>query len=106
MLQTLLAKRFALTFKHETKEMPIYALVMGKGGFGPNLHELKDGDPPFQVVGASGGPLLIYRGSMADIARGLAGARTPDRALALDRPVLDKTDLKGNYLLYMPLWRG
>ena len=32
MLQTLLADRFKLTLHHDTKELPIYALVVAKGG--------------------------------------------------------------------------
>jgi uncharacterized protein (TIGR03435 family) len=45
MLQTLLADRFKLTFHRETREFPIYALVVAKGG--PKLHESKpdDADP-------------------------------------------------------------
>jgi uncharacterized protein (TIGR03435 family) len=104
MLQTLLNRRFGLTFKRETKEMSIYALVMGKNGPGPNFHELKEGEPVPDAKMGGGIPMLIYRGSMEDIARGLAGARGVDRALALDRPVRDKTGLPGNYLLYVP-WR-
>lgn len=32
MLQNLLAERFKLTLHHETKDLPMYALVVGKGG--------------------------------------------------------------------------
>jgi uncharacterized protein (TIGR03435 family) len=32
MLQNLLAERFKLTLHHQTKELPMYALVVGKGG--------------------------------------------------------------------------
>jgi bla regulator protein BlaR1 len=41
MLQTLLATRFKLVLHRETKEEPIYALVVGKGG--PKLHESPEG---------------------------------------------------------------
>jgi uncharacterized protein (TIGR03435 family) len=103
MLQTLMGERFGLTIRRETKEMSIYALVMGKNGPGLNLHELKEGEPsPDVKMGGGRVPLLTYKGSMEDIARGLAGARGLDRALALDRPVRDKTGLSGNYLLYVP----
>src|SRR5215475_10756396 len=43
MLQTLLADRFKLTIHRETKVVPIYLLVVAKGG--PKLHEAKSGDP-------------------------------------------------------------
>jgi len=42
MLQNLLAERFKLTLHHETKELPMYALVVGKGG--PKLKESVDDD--------------------------------------------------------------
>ena len=32
MLQNLLAERFKLSLHHETKELPMYGLVVGKGG--------------------------------------------------------------------------
>ncbi len=32
MVQALLADRFALKIHHETKEISVYALVVGKGG--------------------------------------------------------------------------
>ena len=37
MLQSLLADRFKLTLHHDTKELPIYALVVAKNG--PKFHE-------------------------------------------------------------------
>ena len=37
MLQSMLADRFKLALHHETKELPIYALVVAKNG--PKLHE-------------------------------------------------------------------
>jgi uncharacterized protein (TIGR03435 family) len=42
MAQTLLADRFKLAVHHETKQFPIYALVVAKGG--PKLHESKPDD--------------------------------------------------------------
>ena len=32
MLQALLAERFKLTIHREPKELPVYALIVGKGG--------------------------------------------------------------------------
>ncbi len=40
MMQAMLADRFKLKVHHETKELPIYSLVIAKGGF-----KLKDADP-------------------------------------------------------------
>lgn len=42
MLQALLAGRFNLTIHHETKELPVYALVVAKGG--PKIQDAKPGD--------------------------------------------------------------
>ena len=42
MLQALLAERFKLTLHHDTKQLPIYALVVAKGGL--KLHESKPDD--------------------------------------------------------------
>ena len=42
MLQALLADRFQLKLHRETKELPVYALVIAKNG--PKLQEAKPGD--------------------------------------------------------------
>ena len=56
MLQNLLAERFKLTLHHETKELPMYALVVGKGG--PKLKESVEDDPAAGAgsPGGSAGP--------------------------------------------------
>jgi uncharacterized protein (TIGR03435 family) len=41
-LQSLLADRFKLTLHHETKELPVYALVIAKNG--PKIHQARPGD--------------------------------------------------------------
>jgi uncharacterized protein (TIGR03435 family) len=50
MLQTLLAERFKLQVHHETRETPVYALIVGKGG--PKLKEVHD-DPPAPAAAPS-----------------------------------------------------
>lgn len=81
MLQTLLAERLQLVAHRETKEMPVYALMVGKNG--PKLHEWKPGDP----TPASGN----ITGTMQHFAEVLSNA--PD----VGRPVLDKTGMQGVY---------
>ena len=56
MLQNLLAERFKLTLHHETKELPMYALVVGKSG--PKLKESVEEDPAAGAgsPGGSGAP--------------------------------------------------
>jgi len=85
MLQTLLADRFKLAFHRETNEMPIYALVVSKGG--PKLQEAKDEGAT--QIGGDAGEIVFKRASMQQ----LAGALTR----SVDRPVIDATGLRGLY---------
>jgi uncharacterized protein (TIGR03435 family) len=86
MLQTLLADRFKLKRRRETKELPVYTLVVAKNG--PRLEELKreptDQDGNFRW---GGGRISGVGASMAD----LAGVLTN----VTGRPVLDRTGLTG-----------
>jgi uncharacterized protein (TIGR03435 family) len=54
MLQNLLAERFKLTLHHETKELPMYALVVGKGG--PKMKETVDDTATAPAAASQGGP--------------------------------------------------
>ena len=55
MWQNLLKERFGLTLHHETKEMAMYALVVGKNG--PKLKESVEDPPPTDgQASSSGGP--------------------------------------------------
>jgi uncharacterized protein (TIGR03435 family) len=88
LLQTLLADRFQLHLHHETKELSVYDLVVGKNG--PKLKESTGPRPPLPV--AYNGPVIrfdLLDKSIAD----LVGFVTPN----VDRPVVDKTDLTGRY---------
>jgi uncharacterized protein (TIGR03435 family) len=49
MLQGLLAERFKLSLHHETKELPMYALVVGKNG--PKMKETPPDDPAKDASG-------------------------------------------------------
>jgi hypothetical protein len=55
MMQAFLADRFKLTVHSETKNMPVYALVIGPGGFKLKPSDPKD-DPP-RATGSIGCPL-------------------------------------------------
>jgi uncharacterized protein (TIGR03435 family) len=92
MLQTLLADRFRLVVHHETKETPVYALVVAKNG--PRFHEWKEGDtmPRFD---SDDRPKYIDRRTMQHLADVLTSG--PDAG----RPVLDRTGLKGVYVFYV-----
>ena len=84
-LQALLAERFQLVIRRESKEMPMYALVIAKGG-----HKLKEatGEGPGGVRGVPGG---------------MTAERSPMRHLVVNltmivrRPVVDRTGLRGTY---------
>ncbi len=84
-LRALLADRFKLTLHRETKELPVYTMVIANGG--PKLQPSKAGGL---------GNMEIGRGQVI-------GQGAPTGALAsylsrlLGRNVLDKTELKGNY---------
>lgn len=109
MLQSLLAERFQMKFHRETRELPIYSLLVGKNG--PKL-PLSENQPSPEApasqakAGTSTGSASGARGNatMMSIGRGQMNAQgAPMSAFVnmlaqqLGRPVLDKTDLKGNY---------
>jgi len=101
MLQALLAERFKLKVHSESKELPVYELVVAKNG--PKLHAAKLGDTyPDGIKGGNGkglgGDLIVGFGTGKVIAQGVDMA-----SLAhglewwLKRPVVDKTGLTGRY---------
>jgi uncharacterized protein (TIGR03435 family) len=98
MLQTLLANRFQLKLHHETRELPVYALVAAKNG-------------P-KIVPKQEACFLATAGSRSDGGRGALKAgddgrtRSPLSAWSMlpemlgmyaDRPVIDKTGLDAPY---------
>jgi uncharacterized protein (TIGR03435 family) len=96
MLQSLLADRFHLAIRRETREMPVYAMVVAKGG--PKFKEVSESDPPLIDTGGRGRP------SVTKIRRGLLVAQeTTLGSVAfqlsdfLARTVVDKTGLTGKY---------
>jgi uncharacterized protein (TIGR03435 family) len=86
MLQTLLAERFNLTLHHETKDLPVYALVVGKNGPKLKPAEREEG---FSMSMSPKGRHIEGKSYIAGLCDFLS--RT------LDRPVVDMTDLKGVY---------
>lgn len=97
MLQTMLADRFKLVVRHESKEMPVYIMTVGKNGPKPKLLPMKPGesvprlDPP--PPGSVGN--LVYRGNLQAFAEVTLSSGDPSRLIG--RPVLDKTGLRGDY---------
>ncbi len=108
MLQALLADRFKLTLHKESKEAPIYALVVAKNG--PKMKELPPEPPPAPDADPKDPPdkpdpkhMVMGRGGMR-MGRGELtgnGVKLSFLAEALSNPlgrtVVDKTGLKGDY---------
>jgi bla regulator protein BlaR1 len=88
MLQALITDRFHLEVHHETKEMTIYALVVGKNGSKLTPHT---GEPPQPTD-----RLRVRPGSLRAKQIGTAGL-VRQLTLQVGRPVIDKTGLTGAY---------
>jgi uncharacterized protein (TIGR03435 family) len=101
MLQTLLAERFKLVAHSESKELPVYELVVAKNG--PKLRTATPGDTyPDGIKGTNGkglgGDLMVGFGMGKVVAQGVdiaSFAHGLERFLK--RPVVDKTGLTGRY---------
>jgi bla regulator protein blaR1 len=87
-LQALLEDRFQLRFHRETKELPVYALVVAKGG--PKL------TPSQQKAGNRRPMMRMGRGRIES--EGVAMAQLADMlSMEQGRKVIDRTGLTGNY---------
>ena len=103
MLQALLVERFKLAFHWETRNAPIYALVVAPGGFKLKATDPKD-DPP-RAPGSIGCPaddrachnIVMGSAPMAQFASAVA--------FNVGRPVIDKTGLRDTYYLDLR-WAG
>jgi uncharacterized protein (TIGR03435 family) len=103
MIQSLLAERFQLVMRRDTREMPVYALVVAKNG--PKLKDVNESDPDIvdlskrpDLAGAGGraqftivrrGRLMAQGSNMTSLANQLSNF--------LGRTVLDKTELTRTY---------
>jgi len=89
MLQSLLAERFRLMLHRETRQLPVYALVVGKNG--SKLHESSTKD-----IGPKGPGWSMGRGQLSARMSPIS-VLTALLSQQLGRTVLDKTGLKGAY---------
>lgn len=107
MLRELLAQRFGVKLRRETKELPIYQLEVAKGG--PKMTKEGDGecgeaeanlDLSSREFKAPCGGVLRARGPQGEV---MVGTRLPISKVAqtlaaiADRPVVDHTGLKGAF---------
>ena len=86
MMQGLLADRFKISAHKETKELPVYSLVVGKNG--PKLKDAAAG-PDQQTQRMGRGQMTLEGANMEGLAVMLASQ--------LGREVIDNTGLKGHY---------
>ena len=111
LLQSLLADRFQLVLRRETKELPVYAMVLAKkdGKLGPGLVESKiDTCPPPDPTKAPvspepGKPIPISCGQMRMSDRHLSAMSVPVTSLIpmlsrhLERTVINQTGLTAKF---------
>jgi uncharacterized protein (TIGR03435 family) len=100
MLQALLTDRFKLTIHRETKELPVYALLIAKNG--PKLQEAKPGDTYPNGIkgpdGRAGAGMMFMNGRGSVTGQGLPIANLVRLlSLQLGRTVVDKTGLTAKY---------
>jgi uncharacterized protein (TIGR03435 family) len=79
MLKLLLAERFNLKLRRESKDLSVYEVTVGKNG--PKMKEISADSPPTVPP--------VFKGTMEHILIMLRGP--------LDRPLIDKTGLAGTY---------
>jgi uncharacterized protein (TIGR03435 family) len=92
MLRKLLADRFQLRFHTEKKELPVYAMVVAKGG--PKI-TVSTGDPnAFPGIGFGRAPGVISLFGRNTVLNGVANGLQSN---ILDKPVVDQTGLTGRY---------
>jgi uncharacterized protein (TIGR03435 family) len=112
MLQALLTERFQLTMRRETKELPVYALVLAKkdGKLGPRLTESKEGGCTERDLSKALGPpepgnprcgsLMVsfatLRGTSIPVAQII-----PTLSRMLGRSVVDRTGLTAKFDISM-----
>jgi len=82
MLQSVLAERFQLRIHHETRELPVYALVVGKNGVKvlPNQSPCRNGRAAARSSAPEYLPWAFFAGVLS---------------INTDRPVIDETGLDG-----------
>jgi uncharacterized protein (TIGR03435 family) len=94
MFQQLLADRFKLVVHWETRELPIYALVVAKKG--AKLQPTKDTTGNTGTSSNGHGSSVQFTATGVTVAR-LAQALTSSASRELGREVIDKTGIEGKY---------
>jgi uncharacterized protein (TIGR03435 family) len=96
MMRSLLAERFKLMYHLESREMPIYALTVAKGG--PRLTRPEDGRCSAEIKAGKTCGDIIFPPYGAGVYNMPIGAFIGGLARTLqDRPIVDQTGLTGKY---------
>jgi uncharacterized protein (TIGR03435 family) len=95
MLRRLLAERFHLEFHRETRELPVFALLVAKSG--PKFKEPGDGGA-YSISPDGEGGLSFKNWSMDDLAGWLT------MLPSMGRPVIDQTRLAGSFSFHANLF--
>jgi uncharacterized protein (TIGR03435 family) len=103
MLQTLLAERFKLTIRRDSREQSVLALTVGKGGAKLKPAEVRTNDTEPQALGPDGKPRQMM---MMQFQPGGAHLMAPSATVSsladlvsrfTERPVIDMTGIEGQY---------
>jgi uncharacterized protein (TIGR03435 family) len=113
MLQALLEDRFKLRLHRETREIPVYALTVARGG--PKLQQFQEGScipldldslPPPPEPGQPD-PVLCGMSEVTakgyDLHRTTMAEFSTEFSARLDRPVVDKTGIAGMFNIHLDL---
>ena len=99
MLQNLLIERFKLDLRHETKELPVFAVVVDKGGLKlpkADIEEKDCKDTCHQILGGQGRGMHADAADIADLTRYVENWA--------ERPVLDRTGVTGLFRIQTRPW--
>jgi bla regulator protein blaR1 len=116
MVRAMLADRFKLVVRRESKEMPVYALVVAKGGPKLQRSDIDEKDCPEPSIT----PVPVATAPIPDVCHAFNGGRGRGlhaRAVSMsdvagfvenwtDRPLLDKTGIKGLYRIETKGWQA
>jgi uncharacterized protein (TIGR03435 family) len=110
MVQALLADRFKLVIHREVKELPVYALVVAKGG--PKLQKagIEEKDCPDSSAAPPPDPLTLCHSLGGGRGSGIHARAVSVSELAsgvenyTDRPLVDKTGIAGLYHIETTPW--